>query len=572
MSTPIINSESLDYGRKASNHSSYRFVRSAPIGGTGSTVSLGTNIIISNFEIPNNPINLSRSKLNFDITFTNATASTVQNIDALGWSLFDRVQLATRTGSVLASADNLNQFCHIMSKLRNKVSVLTENPNGSLPTGVAVPTSNATATLYPYTDIVKNNVLPVADLLRSGVSVINAGGISAGPLPVATAFGGLALANHRNCFRMDGSLISTPMLEPLSVISHTVAATSICVAYQLDLGSLYETIMSLNKTLYFGDNLILTLSWAPVQRFCWLSAFVNPTTTGTGSDGSMTIVGQATAPGGFPLVTSPINGYAQYPTTETVSVNNLYLYTAIEQNPVTISQLVRQVNENGFELIFPYVYNTRTSAPSSSSLSIQQRITRSYGSRLLRCYNMITPNASFTGTASAIQFVGDTGFAPHLNFHNSRFIGSYNTSIDQIRLQDLALSPTDGTAYLYNEYFLRGCCYITKEQYDNQFFHLDSWTDKHASDDTDDVMDGLDLASDKTYGFTALSLNATTAVNGVPFSIQAYAAGPPILAQTIIGGTPPTFTYATGSAAYTHNLWFVCQRTLMIKGNQILVQ
>lgn len=561
-----ITAETIDYSKKYSVHSSYRYVRSSPIGGTSSSVALSlSSTIITNFELPNNCLNLSRSKIQFDVLFPNATANTIVNVDALGWSLFDRVQLATRTGTVLASSDNLNQFCHVMTKLRSNISVLTENANGALPTGFTVPTTTTASALYPYADIVKNNVLPVAELLRSSGVVIQPASLVTGGASTYNAIAPILYNNHRSNYRMDSTLNNTPIIEPLSVISQTLTATDLAVSYQLDLGTLYDTIMCLNKTLYFGDNLILTLQWAPTTRFTWLSR--TTVTAGSGIDPVFAngATNTSTSAVNLGLNVTPADDWVAY--TGAVVVSNLYLYTAIETNPITVSQIVNKVNTEGMDLSVPYIYNTKTAMTgSSSSLAIQQRITRQYGSRLLRCYNTLTPNATIPNFACTV------GSAPLLNFHQSFMINGYNTSMDQIRLQDLTLSPTDGTSFLFHEYFLRNSCYLTAEQYFNQFFHIDSWTDKPTATDDDSVMDGYDLSTDKTYGINYSSLNTITSTARVAptVALTTGATGASTLTQTI----PTTFSISSvgGGGNYLHNLWFVCQRNLIIRGNQIMMQ
>ena len=100
-------SSTIDYSDKSALHSSYRWMKLTPVGGSGQSATLSTSsATIVNFEIPNNCMNLSQSKLSFDMLFAAAPALT-HSVDALGLSLFDRISLSTRSGVVLASADNM---------------------------------------------------------------------------------------------------------------------------------------------------------------------------------------------------------------------------------------------------------------------------------------------------------------------------------------------------------------------------------------------------------------------------------------------------------------------------------
>ena len=125
-------SSTIDYSNKSAIHSSYRWMRLTPVGGSGQSATLSTSsATIVNFEIPNNCMNLSQSKLSFDMLFPAAGAGggLTHCVDTLGLSLFDRISLSTRSGVVLASADNMGQFCHLVSKIKTKVLDLVDNPS-----------------------------------------------------------------------------------------------------------------------------------------------------------------------------------------------------------------------------------------------------------------------------------------------------------------------------------------------------------------------------------------------------------------------------------------------------------
>ena len=125
-------SQTIDYTKKQYMHSSYRWMKLTPVGGTGQTVTLSTtSSTIVNFEIPNNVVNLSQSKLVIDTVFGNGAAGLVTNVDALGLSQFDRITLSTRSGVVLANCDNMGQFTHLITKLKTKALELIDNPSTS---------------------------------------------------------------------------------------------------------------------------------------------------------------------------------------------------------------------------------------------------------------------------------------------------------------------------------------------------------------------------------------------------------------------------------------------------------
>lgn len=564
--TKAMFAESVDYIRKASLHSSYRWMKLTPVGGSGQSATLSnTSSTIVNFEIPNNCMNLSQSKLVFDMAIAAATANNSSCVDALGLSLFDRISLSTRSGVVLASADNLGQFCHIVSKIKIKASDLIDNPssatcspqlaggNAATPLATFPNLSPANSSVLlsskkPYTDICKSGACSSTSMFKSMTTSLT--GILSATQSITN--------NPSNLYRIDGSFISTPFLENLHVITENKVSSAqqgLGVSYQIPLKSIKDTILEVNRSLYFGDNLILSLSFNPTNKFSWIS---NGGIDGGQSAGTTASPGTTLSTGTAPIQWSPITGCAA--ATNTAAITNLSLYIAVETDPIVTSQLISKVNGAGFTMTIPYVYCTKspvavsailaTAAPSTNSFSMQQRITRGYGHRLLRCYSAIFGSEGVTasnmnimdtshafpttiGDGTTIMGAGSvTGFTT--NQHSDLCLGGYNTSLDGIRLQDFTVSASDSTHWLINEPYLRGSAILTLDQYKNQCCHIDSWTGKPVCEEDDTVDNGLSLDADKTYGVTY-----------------------------------PTLYNTSASTSFNHYLFFVVQRILAIKGNII---
>ena len=556
-------SDTIDYTKKQFMHSSYRWMKLTPVGGSGQTVTLNnSSSTIVNFEIPNNVINLSLSKLYYDLLIgASATANKTHCVDALALSLLDRITLSTRSGVVLANCDNMGQFSHIISKLKTKVSNLIDNPStatsllkvygtGAVPVVAAIypqvsvdNTIINSSRLKPYTDICKSNGCPPNFNCRS----MNVSGATIGP-SVTTQISG-------NCLRLDGSLVSTPFLEPLHYISQNTSDTTsaaLAVSYQIPLSSVKDTLLEVNKSLYFGDNLILSLSFNPARKFSFLGVATADSVGGTVA-ATPTIV-MATQG----LQTS-VTATEQNATS--IELKNVSLYVAVETDPIITSQLINKVNSEGFSMTVPYVYSTKTPIPltavtgnvifNTTSFSMQQRITRGYGQRLLRCYSSIFGNEGTIAAGNQCGINGAAAFLPRtvtgeatqqgvitagftINQHPDTPLAAYNTSLDGIRLQDFTLSAEDSTHWLVNEQYLRGSCILNIDQYKNQCMHIDSWTGNSVCEEDDTIDNGLSLDADKTYGVSYNTINNIT-----------------------------------NTTSFQHYLFFVVQRVLTIKGSQI---
>jgi hypothetical protein len=54
-----------------------------------------------------------------------------------------------------------------------------------------------------------------------------------------------------------------------------------------------------------------------------------------------------------------------------------------------VAGLIQKVNSEGFTINVPFTYCQKLITPNSRSTAIQQRINRTYGSYLLRCYTAV---------------------------------------------------------------------------------------------------------------------------------------------------------------------------------------
>ena len=128
-------SEELVYSKGIQSHGNYKYLRIVPIGSSGQNPQLSlTSTTQTQFELPNNVINLSLCKLCFDLPFVlQTTAAKFNNIYANALSMIDRITLTSRTGVVLADIPNTHIFGSLVSNVNTKYTdLLSRNPGSSI--------------------------------------------------------------------------------------------------------------------------------------------------------------------------------------------------------------------------------------------------------------------------------------------------------------------------------------------------------------------------------------------------------------------------------------------------------
>ena len=262
-------------------------------------------------------------------------------------------------------------------------------------------------------------------------------------------------------------LAYTPTIEPLVLFTAPAVAQANCISYQINLSAFKDTLMELNKNIYFDNNLLLTINWNSVVKMGFTTSALVAANTLTG-----------------PLA------FTVAPT-----LNNLYLYTACETDPTVISQLVSTVNSGEFSMIVPFVQHQKYVTGSATTSSMQQRLNSNSGSSLLRTYFGIYPSTESDLTTYT---------------HNDSFVVSYNTYMDGLRLQDFTVQSNDATHWLSNERNFKDSCMLSLAQYKSNFIHIDNWCGTSICNNDDTVLNGLSLDSDRTWS-VIVNTNAVAA-------------------------------------------------------------
>ena len=117
--------EELVYSKSISAHGNYKYLRIVPLGSGGQNPVLSlTSTYQTQFELPNNVINLSKSKLCFDVNIATSGAGNCNNIHGNALSLIDRITLTSRSGTILVDIPNCHIFGNMVSAVNTKLSDL----------------------------------------------------------------------------------------------------------------------------------------------------------------------------------------------------------------------------------------------------------------------------------------------------------------------------------------------------------------------------------------------------------------------------------------------------------------
>ena len=206
----------------------------APALQTGSTV-------MTQFELPNNVMNLSKSKLVFDLTLplipiavsagsTPFYSPQYQWLHANALSLIDRITLTSRAGTILADIPNCGIFGNIVSAVCTKSSDLATKT--SFGTNNVLNSTQVNALLKPVGDLIKCN--STTNYQTNANAYFNAAYVPyVEPLEYFVT-GGVNGATHDN----------------------TTTSLQVNIDYQINLDAFKHTLLELNKDINFGDNLV----------------------------------------------------------------------------------------------------------------------------------------------------------------------------------------------------------------------------------------------------------------------------------------------------------------------------
>lgn len=256
--------------------------------------------------------------------------------------------------------------------------------------------------------------------------------------------------------------------------------TAVVKYFNFSLDKFVNTIFSYDKDLYFGNEMFIRMQCSPLNKMAW----------------------------GAPAINDPDTNATLLPN---ATLNNLYLWLAVEQNDVINNSLEKKFHSGNFHINIPYTVGF-TNASNSNVANINVQITKQYGKRLLQVMH------------SAFNAVGRGNVAYDCNNINGRNITSYRTQLDSKYLQDydqscLDSDPVSGNLnnddwYLSNKKFCKEKVILNRLVYKLNWFHIDRFFEQDEDEKDYDNMDvGLPLSAN-TMNWTFNSI--IPSVNNVP--------------------------------------------------------
>lgn len=321
--TEVISKE-LQYQPVVSNHSTTVFRKVSPQGvATGLTLSSSAAYGPVEFILPPSCMNLSKSRLNFQLELPDPGATVRANwVDANALSLISRIVLYdSATGNLWCDVSNVNLYGAMTvpsgtkyDDFKTKGGLGTQGTNSQ-----TMPILAADSQPVRTEDICKSNSL---------VNVTHANVAMAGTSGVNSYEGRKYLFLGRDS---EKSFVDYSI--PFSAFKFTALAT--------------------DKQIYCPSNLILQVYFAPTNNFAWYSTSITDPTSGTAA---------AVASG---------------------TINSVSVQLANEGNLAIVSQVIDRVMKEGLSIPIPYPTLTRQSIASSTNHSYQLTLSKAYGSRIL---------------------------------------------------------------------------------------------------------------------------------------------------------------------------------------------
>lgn len=429
-------SEAINYEVKQSSHPSYRKSRVLPQGNSEVTLLSGSTSQ-STFQVPNVVYNLKRSTLEFRQEIAEPALGNSLNSYCMGPPI-DSVVLASRENTEIFRVDNCDIYCATVLPYLVKRSDFMTFPNSR---GLSTPSVGV-------------GVLQARKLTQKGFNFF--------PNDTVLSDGNIESGCSRNGYRI-GSGIYEVNERAYSEMQYFRLATfneAIVVNHSFPLWTIApHTLASMDKDMYFSQNLQLSINWSPTHNMGFESTSVL-------------------------TIENPV-GY-----TGLCQMKEIRLQLAVETNQRLAELVKERVMTQGMKLFVPFVrsYGDHVGMPTEGP-SMTQRLSLSNGQRLLCVYNILMNHSS---TLNYRHDKSNNGQGKVLSYQNQ--INSLNLSENRINEEN-----ANGWTQTHRE-LCEGSCITDQNVYEANRVNILSFRAGKTVDylDSDGTIDGIDLSEEQT--------------------------------------------------------------------------
>lgn len=429
----------LDFKKYEMNAPKYIYANGINQDSGGNTVSATTTGgAESIFTIPTSVVNLSRSYISFTVT---APASAVGKI---AWfftnvaSFWRQVQVYPDGGPYLCDLNYADNYTNIVWPQSSKME-----------------------------EFLNYELYTTQDTAAEGLT-------KSGPGRILRPSNTLASDNYRH----DGATGATSNYTEMQYFANRQnAATITSFMVRLPLSAFKNTILELDKDLYFGRNLKLRFVWNAGTKIAFTSTDASNPTTGTAA-----------------LAVD-------------IAITNLQLYLAKESNVTISKQIIDIFNKEGMEVLTPYVWGSKLNVGTSESQTINARFSQPHGLRLKKIIY-----SAYNNTETSSTSYDHTNGSADLVTSGAK-ISSFYTTLDGNRLQDFNVNCAQFEDWLLMQNKLRGSLIQNARVYNYNWFWEDDFSFeasqvKDPSLDQNNIVSGLDLSQERAWSIIETTQNA----------------------------------------------------------------
>lgn len=337
----IQSHKNLDYSKKVESSPHYKMQRISP---DSATVLALNGTSQASFSIPATVLNLSMSKIRFDLTFAAPGNGLFNKVRLGGLTPIDSIRLESRSGLIISEIRDCAHFTQVINPFINTIDEYVGKPSPE----VAVAVGDA----------------QMSDLFgRVGKKITD-------PMAANQVSG--------NGVTLTGVLSETGAndFNPSKICSGGADA-ALSVKVEIDFGRLAHSLFSSPRDLYFaGEQLRLVVNFAPATSYCFTNNAVDTIHTLPAA-----------------IAAAP-------------QLSKVFLWLANQMNPV-ISASVKSAFLKGISLPLPAIFANRQNKGTSTASTMTARLSAAQGRTLLKTYVSFFNNVQTLNTAHCNSNIGD---------------------------------------------------------------------------------------------------------------------------------------------------------------------